>query len=293
MNDSKGIEDFLGKPISSLHRDGQCYVFDKELYQAKPLKYNRRDFYKIMYVDGVIRYNYADKGITVDKPALVFSNPKIPYSCKFISELQNIYFTMFTEEFIHRQPRSISSQESPIYKISTDRVYYLDEDQQKYIIDIFQKMVKEFLGHYQHKFDVLRNYVSILEHETMKMQPTKDFYEHRDANGRIAEMFIMLLERQFQIEQPGQVLELKTPGEYAKYLSVHVNHLNRAVKKVTGKTTTEHINDRIINEAKALLKNTNWNISEIAYSLGYEYPTYFTNMFKKQTGISPSSLRQS
>ena len=58
--------------------------------------------------------------------------------------------------------------------------------------------------------------------------------------------------------------------------SVHVNHLNRAAKTVTGKTTTKHINDRIINKAKTLLKNTDWNASEIAYSLGYEYPTYFT-----------------
>ncbi len=46
-----------------------------------------------------------------------------------------------------------------------------------------------------------------------------------------------------------------------------------------------------MNEAKSLLKNTNWNISEIAYSLGYEYPTYFSNKFKQETGTTPSSFR--
>lgn len=292
MYDLKKTDDFIPNSFTILHRDAQCYVFNKELYKAKPLKYNRRDFYKIMYVEGVIRYNYADKGITVKKPALVFSNPKIPYSCKVVTEGQNLYFTMFTEEFIRRQPHSIALQDSPLYKISADRIYYLEEDQQRYIIDIFKKMVQEYSSDYKHKFDVLRNYVSILEHEAMKMQPTNDFNDHRDANGRITEMFLMLLDRQFLIETPEHILELKSPAEYAKYLSVHVNTLNRAVKKVTGKTTTEHINDRIINEAKALLKNTNWNISEIAYRLGYEYPTYFTNMFKKQTGLTPTSLRQ-
>jgi len=73
---------------------------------------------------------------------------------------------------------------------------------------------------------------------------------------------------------------------------VHVNHLNRSVKEVTGKTTSEHIAARIVQEASALLTHTDWNISEIAYSLGFEYPSYFTLFFKKHTGVSPNRLRE-
>ena len=72
-----------------------------------------------------------------------------------------------------------------------------------------------------------------------------------------------------------------------KTLNVHANHLNRAVKEVTGKPTTTHISERIISEAKALLQHTDWNIAEIAYALGFEYPTYFNNFFKKITGTNP------
>ena len=100
-----------------------------------------------------------------------------------------------------------------------------------------------------------------------------------------------LLDRQFPIDTPEHVLKLKTANDYASSLSVHVNHLNRAVKEVTGKTTTEHIADRIIKEAKALLAHTDWNISEIAYTLGFEYPAYFNNFFKKLTNTTPKSLR--
>jgi AraC-like DNA-binding protein len=74
-------------------------------------------------------------------------------------------------------------------------------------------------------------------------------------------------------------------------LHVHVNYLNSAVKKVTGKPTTGHIADRIISEAKALLQHTDWSISEIAYALGFEYPTYFNNFFKKKTGEIPKAVR--
>jgi AraC-like DNA-binding protein len=86
-------------------------------------------------------------------------------------------------------------------------------------------------------------------------------------------------------------LQLKSPQDYAAFLSLHVNHLNHSVKEVTGKSTSTHISERIITEAKALLKHTDWSISEIAYALGFEYPTYFNNYFKRLTGTAPSSIR--
>ena len=72
---------------------------------------------------------------------------------------------------------------------------------------------------------------------------------------------------------------------------MHVNHLNRALRTHTGKTTSAHITERLISEAKALLQHTSWSTAEIAYGLGFEYPTYFNNFFKKQTGTTPSALR--
>jgi AraC-like DNA-binding protein len=125
----------------------------------------------------------------------------------------------------------------------------------------------------------------------MKMQPSESYFKHQNAAARITSLFLKLLERQFPVDSPQYALKLRTANDYAEQLSVHVNHLNRAVKEVTGKTTTEHISERVLGEAKALLQHTDWSINEIAYSLGYEYPTYFNNFFKKQTGVTPGSLR--
>jgi AraC-like DNA-binding protein len=99
------------------------------------------------------------------------------------------------------------------------------------------------------------------------------------------------LERQFPIESTERPLQLRTAQDYADGLNVHVNYLNSAVKKVTGKPTTAHIADRVITEAKALLLHTDWSIAQIAYALGFEYPTYFNNFFKKKTGDIPKSIR--
>lgn len=69
--------------------------------------------------------------------------------------------------------------------------------------------------------------------------------------------------------------------QYAEQLSVHENHLNHAVKEVTGKSPSQHIALRIMEEAKALLKNTDCSIAEIAYSLRFEYPSHFTSFLRR------------
>ncbi|MCP2835106.1 helix-turn-helix domain-containing protein, partial [Salmonella enterica] len=76
--------------------------------------------------------------------------------------------------------------------------------------------------------------------------------------------------RQFPIESPSQKLALRTAKDYADRLAIHVNYLNKVLKESTGKTTTNIISGRVAQEAKILLKQTDWNISEIAYSLGFE-----------------------
>jgi AraC-like DNA-binding protein len=68
--------------------------------------------------------------------------------------------------------------------------------------------------------------------------------------------------------------------------------LNRSVKQVTGKTTTNLIAARIVREAEALLQHTDWDIAQIGYGLGFEEPANFTNFFKKHTRRSPGEFRQ-
>jgi AraC-like DNA-binding protein len=131
----------------------------------------------------------------------------------------------------------------------------------------------------------------LIIHEALKLQPSHNYDQHKNAASRITSVFLELLERQFPIESSDRPLQLKTAQDYANNLNVHVNYLNRAVKEVTGRPTTAHISERIISEAKALLQHTDWNIADIAYALGFEYPSYFNNYFKRMTGTNPKSLR--
>ncbi|MGI4871110.1 MAG: response regulator transcription factor [Janthinobacterium lividum] len=116
--------------------------------------------------------------------------------------------------------------------------------------------------------------------------------DYRPA-ARLAGQFLELLEQQFPVTPPQACLKLNNASDFAQALAVHVNHLNRAVRTATSRTTSAHITARIIEEAIRLLQHTDYNVSEIAYCLGFEYPTYFNNFFKKQTGANPLSYRNS
>jgi AraC family transcriptional regulator, transcriptional activator of pobA len=100
-----------------------------------------------------------------------------------------------------------------------------------------------------------------------------------------------LLERQFPLESTHDRLDLRSAKDYSDRLAVHVNHLNKVLKEVTGNTTTRLINNRVAQEAKILLKQTDWNIAEIAYTLGFDDLAQFSNFFKNYTSLTPSYFR--
>lgn len=256
------------------------------------LPYSRRDYFKIWIVNGESMLHYANKSIHITQPALIFSNPLVPYSFERISEHMSGYLFIFNNDFLKSGPQQESMVQSPLFQVGHNSVFFLNEEQLLLIYAIYDKMIAEIDGDYLYKYDVIRNYGSLLVHEAMKMQPALSAFRHHNATARIANLFIELLERQFPIDSPDRILKLKKPSDYAVHLSVHVNHLNYAVREITGKPTSAHIAERILNEAKALLKNTSWSVSDIAYSLGFEYPTYFNNFFKKNTGVTPLSLRK-
>jgi len=255
------------------------------------LAYSRKDFYKINITIGKFIFHYAERSIETDDIFLFFGNPRIPYSCDAVSEAFNGYTCVFTEEFLKLGDRSESLQQSPLFKFSGTPVFNLNKVQHDIFTNLFQKMIEEQETDYSFKDELIRNYVNLLIHEALKIRPAENSVKHNNAAERITAVFLELLERQFPIESKERPLELKTAQDYAGSLSVHVNYLNSAVKEVTGRPTTSHISDRLINEAKALLQHTDWNIAEIAFALGFEYPTYFNNFFKKRTGTVPKSVR--
>jgi len=254
--------------------------------------FSYRDFYKVALVLDIGKLYYADKWIMVDRPAILFSNPLIPYAWEAIEAgKERGMYIIFNELFLNSSDRSGSLAESPLLDISKERIYFLDDNTVKVIQELFEKMQKEFNSDYTGKTDILRSYLHILIHEAMKTQQTSTYIPQKNAGQRTAELFLTLLERQFPVQIPDKPLFLKTANDYAGRLSVHVNHLNRVVKTTTGRTTSMLITNRIVQEAVQFLQHSNYSVGEIAFALGFEEPASFSNFIKKHTRISPSEHR--
>lgn len=255
--------------------------------------YSRKDFYKLNITFGNFIFNYADGSFHTADIFLFFGNPRIPYSCEAVSEIHHGYTCLFTEEFLKPGDRTESLQQSPLFKIGGIPIFNLKDPQKDRFTSIFEKMIEEQESEYFYKDELIRSYINLFIHEALKIQPSENNLNYSNASVRITSVFLELLERQFPIETTERPLALRTAQDFARHLCAHTNYLNSAVKEITGKPTTAHISERIIGEAKALLQHTDWNIAEIAYALGFEYPTYFNNFFKKKTGTIPKSIRAS
>ncbi|MBL3658504.1 helix-turn-helix domain-containing protein [Fulvivirga sediminis] len=262
-----------------------------EVSKDKPMPYSRKDYYKISLISGKNRVHYADKVLEVEDNMLLFANPQIPYNWDPLSEDKHGAFCVFTKDFFNGYAHI---KDYPPFKPGGNPILSITNSEMTSLYTIYEKMFKEIASDYKYKYDVLRNLTSELIHTAMKLRPAKFEATHTtesNASERITNFFLELLERQFPIESTQQRIELKSPAEFADKLNVHINHLNKVLKESTGKTTSQIISDRLAMEARAMLKHTHWNISEIGWCLGFDDSSHFIKFFKKNTQTTPNSYR--
>jgi len=292
------IEDFYKEKIGwmpeSLRNDiGHFNVFKSDPYvgsSPKPAPYRRRDYYKITLSYGKSELNFADKVVKIEKQALSFSNPQIPYSSGDLSQVRSGFFCVFNQQFFHQYG---NLNDYPVYQPDGTHAFELTDEQAKKAESIFLRMFEEVNSDYVYKYDVIRSLVLELIHFALKMLPSSaaQVRHQLNASERIASLFIELLERQYPIDETNQKIALRSASDFANQLNIHVNHLNRALKEITDKTTSQIIAERNLKEAKILLKHSAWTVSEIAYALGFLEVSHFNNFFKKQTGMTPLKFR--
>lgn len=162
-----------------------------------------------------------------------------------------------------------------------------------------EKQIESIVGHiemeYRNNQDEFSKDIIISQLGTL-LKYANRFYERQFLNRKelskgLLEQFNQRLEDYFN---SGQLQEKGIPSiaQLANQLSVSQRYLSDTLKKETGKTSTEHLQLYLIDEAKNILLNPDKTVSEVAYELGFEYPPYFSRLFKKKEGISPSEFRE-
>ncbi|MCD2423239.1 helix-turn-helix domain-containing protein [Niabella pedocola] len=164
---------------------------------------------------------------------------------------------------------------------------YLTERESRILLDLFVKAHDEY-KQVDFSEDVLGSYTALI------LSYTQTFYERQfQSRSKIYNQVVADFYRQLDGFYAAEKEEPRFPtvAYFAAMSNLSVNYFGDLIKHFTGKSPLEHIHQYIIQVAKEKLRQTQLTINEIAYSLGFEYPTYFTRFFRLKTGIAPKTYR--
>ena len=301
MIQQQTLKDYASSlPVSSAsdrHTAGHFSMLKLDEFSVESIEacevYCRKDFYKIMLVTGDATCYLGDREYVV-KPteyAIIFTNREVAYRWKVHSGGGcSGYCCVFTEDFLPLHTY-IRPADWTVFDPNGQCVFHLNEQDKDRFEGIFKRMMAEQESSYSHKYDVLFLYVLECIHAAQRLEPVIE-PNYNSAAANLTKSFKTLLAGQFPLIEPTQQLELRSAQDFADKLFVHTNHLNRALKVTTGFTTTKLITERIMQEASALLIHSNWTISQISESLGFDEPTHFAHSFRRYTGKTPSAIRK-
>ena len=239
------------------------------------------------------KLSYADKWMEIQPGTVVFANPALPSAWEPLldDEKEEKGFSfMFSNEFIRKEEWGFLLN-TPLLDLTLHQAIFLNQEALNNVKLLFQKMMEVNQTDDGMKEELMHSLLHLIIYEAMRGKEERPYKIQHNAAQRTVELFLLLLDRQFPINYPNQQLEMRSATDYAQRLSIHVNHLNRVVKQVTGKTTTDIIASRITKEAVRLLRESQLNIAEVAYALGFEEQASFSGFLKRRTGKSPKEIR--
>ena len=251
------------------------------------------DFYSLSfkkYVSGNL--NYGRTNYDFQNGALIFISPRqvLQWDNSVVFE-QKGFSINFHEDFLKGTPLVHQIRKYGFFSYSTNEALHLSPKEEKQIESIVENIEIE----YQNNQDAFSKEIIIAQLDTL-LKYANRFYERQFLNRKEISNYLLEQFNQYLTEyfESGFLQEKGIPRieEIADKLSISQRYLSDTLKKETGKTTTEHLHLHLIDKAKNILLQPNKSISEVAYELGFEYPPYFSRLFKKKEGISPTEYRE-
>lgn len=164
---------------------------------------------------------------------------------------------------------------------------FLTTEEKDTLYDLFSKSYKEYEKESFSK-EVLLSYASLI------LSYTQIYYERQfEARSKVYNKVVANFYQQLDtcLNNTEGLSGLPSVTYFAEKANLSTNYFGDLIKHFTGTSPMDHIHEGIIQLAKDKLRNTKQSVSEIGYSLGFEYPTYFARFFRQKTGISPTDFR--
>ncbi|MBT3029809.1 MAG: helix-turn-helix transcriptional regulator [Candidatus Thiodiazotropha sp. (ex Lucina pensylvanica)] len=252
-------------------------------------------FYQVSLKAGICgEITYGRNTYDFQEGTMVFTKPGQALSFKASEEdlaSEEGWTLLFHPDLIRKSSLGNNIDHYSFFSYEIHEALHLSEDERVSITGLVRKIETE----YQQSIDrhtqklIVSNIELLLDYCTRFYD--RQFYVRTNLNQDFVTRFENLLRDYFNSEQP---LDLGVPS--VKYCGERLNmspsYLSDLLKKETGRTAQQHIQDTVIDKAKNLLLSTNEQVSQIAYGLGFDYPQHFSKLFKSRTGMSPAEYRR-
>ncbi|MEP2772580.1 MAG: helix-turn-helix transcriptional regulator [Fulvivirga sp.] len=236
--------------------------------------------------------NYGRTKYDFTNGALIFIAPRqvLQWDSSVVYD-QKGFSINFHEDFLKGTELAHQIKKYGFFSYSANEALHLSPKEEKQIESIVENIDIEYQNN-QDEFskDIIISQLSTLFKYANRFYE-RQFLNRKELSNDLLEQFNQQLSVYFD---SGYFQEKGIPSieHIADKLSVSQRYLSDTLKKETGKTSTEHLQLYLIDEAKNILLNPQKTISEVAYELGFEYPPYFSRLFKKKEGISPTEYRE-
>lgn len=250
-------------------------------------------FYTVMFKNlcpGALRYgrNYYD----FQEGSLFFMAPNQVILLEDPDETQDVYGwgLVFHPELLRGTSLGAKMKDYGFFSYSVHEALHISEKEKTKLGEIIQDIEAELNQNIdKHSKTLIVSTIELLLNYSNRYYD-RQFITRSESNKDIISDFEGLLEHYFDSKDL-QALGFPSVKYFAEQLHLSPNYLSDLLKKETGKNGTEHIQIHVVELAKDRLLSSTVSVSEIAYDLGFEYPQYFSKLFKKKTGMTPAEYR--
>lgn len=249
------------------------------------------DFYTVMLKDADCGLQYGRNYYDFNEGLLTFIGPKQVFATTNENFSATGWMLAFHPDLIRQSNLGKNIGNYTFFSYDVHEALHLSKKEEAILGDCIEKIEFELEQNIDaHSRNLLVSNIELLLNYCNRFYE-RQFHTRSESHSDVVSNVENLIRTYYE---DGKQLQEGTPSiQYlANQVNLSANYLSDLLKKETGRNTKEHINHYVIDRAKTILLNSEDNVSEIAYDLGFNYPHYFSRMFKKETGMTPQQYRE-
>lgn len=251
------------------------------------------DLYDISLKKGIAgSITYGRNSYDFQEGTMVFVKPDQSVKIESGEDYSNSsgWTLIFHPDLIRKSELGKVIDQYSFFSYEVNEALHLSEDEQLTLTDLAQKIEREYSQNIdRHSQELMVSNIKLMLDYCTRYYD-RQFYTRTNLNKDFVTRFEALLRDYYRSGKPME-MGILTVNYCGAALNMSAHYLSDLLKKETGRSAQDHIHHFLIERAKTRLLGTDEPISQVAFSLGFEYPNHFSKLFKSRTGMSPAAYR--